>query len=217
RARAARAHRREEPSSAEARDQDAVHPVALLRRAALAARLALGLHAPGDVPRRVRQREARGLLRRDGREGAPRATRPRGRRPPAPRARGHGPAGCAAARAGRGAQGDRRSRRAQRHAARERQGARAGLGGARLVDILLLGIYSFFVWLIFIKLKWLPWNTVSQVIVVIIPVVALTIMILVLNVVAPTSSDVRVIKYVVNVVPQVRGRVLGARRRQPGD
>ena len=76
------------------------------------------------------------------------------------------------------------------------------------MDILLLGIYSFFVWLIFIKLKWLPWNTVSQVIVVIIPVVALTIMILVLNVVAPTSNDVRVIKYVVNVVPQVRGRVL---------
>jgi len=42
------------------------------------------------------------------------------------------------------------------------------------MDALLLGIYAFFVWLIFIKLKWLPWNTTSQVIVVIIPVVALT-------------------------------------------
>ena len=76
------------------------------------------------------------------------------------------------------------------------------------MDIILLGIYAFFVWLIFFKFKWLPWNTVSQVIVVIIPVVALTILILLLNVFAPTSNDVRVLKYVVNVVPQVRGRVL---------
>ena len=33
------------------------------------------------------------------------------------------------------------------------------------MDILLLSIYAFFVWLIFIKFKWLPWNTTSQVIV----------------------------------------------------
>ena len=46
------------------------------------------------------------------------------------------------------------------------------------MEILLLGIYSFFVWLIFIKLKWLPWNTVSQVTVVIIPIVGLTALIL---------------------------------------
>lgn len=76
------------------------------------------------------------------------------------------------------------------------------------MDALLLGIYAFFVWLIFFKFKWLPWNTLSQVIVITLPVVALTVMILVLNVVAPTSGDVRVIKYVINVVPQVRGRVL---------
>ncbi len=31
------------------------------------------------------------------------------------------------------------------------------------MEILLLGIYSFFVWLIFIKFKWLPWNIYSQV------------------------------------------------------
>ncbi|MCC7326193.1 MAG: HlyD family secretion protein [Burkholderiales bacterium] len=75
------------------------------------------------------------------------------------------------------------------------------------MEALLLGIYSFFVWLIFIKFKWLPWNTSSQVIVVIIPIVAMTALILTLNVVAPSSSDVRVIKYVVQVIPQVRGRV----------
>ena len=75
------------------------------------------------------------------------------------------------------------------------------------MEALLIGIYSFFVWLIFIKFKWLPWNTVSQVTVVIIPIVGLTALILLLNVYAPSSSDVRVIKYVVQIVPQVRGQV----------
>ena len=76
------------------------------------------------------------------------------------------------------------------------------------MEVLLLGIYSAIVWFIFIKMKWLPWNIGTQVTVVIIPIVALTALILYLNVVAPSSADVRVIKYVVNVVPQVRGRVL---------
>jgi multidrug resistance efflux pump len=76
------------------------------------------------------------------------------------------------------------------------------------MELILLAIYAFFVWLIFIKFKWLPWNTVTQVTVVIIPIVALTALILALNVFAPSSADVRVLKYVVNVVPQVRGRVV---------
>jgi len=76
------------------------------------------------------------------------------------------------------------------------------------MDILLLGIYAFFVWLIFIKFKWLPWNITSQVIVVTIPIIALTIMILTLNVVAPSSSKLRVFKYTIPIVSQVRGRVL---------
>ncbi len=76
------------------------------------------------------------------------------------------------------------------------------------MEVLLLGIYAAIVWFIFIKMKWLPWNIGTQVTVVIIPIVALTALILYLNVVAPSSADVRVIKYVVNVVPQVRGRVL---------
>ncbi|MDZ7589329.1 MAG: HlyD family secretion protein [Rubrivivax sp.] len=76
------------------------------------------------------------------------------------------------------------------------------------MEALLLAIYSFFVWLIFIKFKWLPWNTTSKVTVVIIPIVAMAALILTLNVVAPTTNDVRVFKYTVQVVPQVRGRVL---------
>jgi multidrug resistance efflux pump len=76
------------------------------------------------------------------------------------------------------------------------------------MEVLLLGIYSFFVWLIFIKLKWLPWNTATQVTVVIIPVVGLGATILLLNIFAPSSADVRVYKYTVPIVSQVKGRVL---------
>src|SRR4051794_32045536 len=76
------------------------------------------------------------------------------------------------------------------------------------MEIILLGIYAAFVWLIFIKLKWLPWNTPWKVAVFIFPVVAIAALLLLLNIFAPTTSDVRVIKYVVPVVSQVRGRVI---------
>ncbi|HTM62061.1 MAG TPA: biotin/lipoyl-binding protein [Burkholderiales bacterium] len=76
------------------------------------------------------------------------------------------------------------------------------------MEVILLGIYSFFVWLIFFKFKWLPWNTTSQVTVAIIPIVGLTVLILTLNVVAPSSADVRVLKYTIPIVSQVRGRVV---------
>jgi multidrug resistance efflux pump len=76
------------------------------------------------------------------------------------------------------------------------------------MEALILAIYSLLVWLVFIKFKWLPWNTQTQVTVVVIPIVGMTALILTLNVVAPSSADVRVIKYVVQVVPQLRGRVV---------
>lgn len=76
------------------------------------------------------------------------------------------------------------------------------------MEILLLLIYAFFVWLIFFKLKWLPWNFVSQAIVITLPFILLAVTILLLNVVAPSSHDVRVINYVVQILPQVRGRVI---------
>jgi len=77
------------------------------------------------------------------------------------------------------------------------------------MEALLLGIYGFFVWLIFIKLKWLPWNIKTQVTVAIIPIVGLTVLILLLNIYAPSSADVRVFKYTVPIVSQLRGRVIG--------
>ena len=76
------------------------------------------------------------------------------------------------------------------------------------MEILLLGIYSFFVWLIFIKLKLLPWTTPWKVAVAIFPVVAIIAMLLLLNVFAPTTTDLHVVRYVVPVVSQVRGRVI---------
>ena len=76
------------------------------------------------------------------------------------------------------------------------------------MDILLLGIYAFLVWLVFIKLKWLPWTTPWKVGVAIFPIVVLAGMMLLLNIFAPTTSDVRVVKYIVPIVSQVRGRVI---------
>src|SRR6476659_7824895 len=76
------------------------------------------------------------------------------------------------------------------------------------MEVILLGIYSFFVWLIFFKSKLLPWNIVSQVIVITLPIIGLTALVLILNIVAPSSHDVRVVNYNVQVIPQVVGRVI---------
>ena len=76
------------------------------------------------------------------------------------------------------------------------------------MEIILLLIYAGIVWLLFFKLKLLPWTFVSQVIVFTLPIIGMTALILILNVVAPSSSDVRVINYVVQVTPRVTGRVI---------
>jgi multidrug resistance efflux pump len=75
------------------------------------------------------------------------------------------------------------------------------------MELILLIIYSVFVWLIFFKFKLLPWNITSQVIVVTIPIIALTIIILFMNICAPSSSDVRAQNYVIPIVPRVTGQV----------
>jgi len=76
------------------------------------------------------------------------------------------------------------------------------------MELILLGIYAAIVWLIFIKFKLLPWNITSQVIVVTIPIVALSVLMLCLNIGAPTTKDMRAINYVVQIVPRVTGRVI---------
>jgi multidrug resistance efflux pump len=76
------------------------------------------------------------------------------------------------------------------------------------MELILLGIYSYIVYLIFFKFKWLPWNFISQVIVVTIPIVGLTLLILLLNIVAPSSADVRVVNYVTAVNARIQGMVV---------
>ena len=76
------------------------------------------------------------------------------------------------------------------------------------MELLFLIAYSFFAWLIFFKFKWLPWNITTQVITITIPLFLIAIVILLLNIGAPSSTDVRVLNYVVQVVPRVTGRVV---------
>jgi len=75
------------------------------------------------------------------------------------------------------------------------------------MEIILLIIYSAIVWFIFFKKKWLPWNITSQVIVVTIPIFALTVLILFMNIVCPSSHDVRAMNYTIPIVPRVSGQV----------
>jgi multidrug resistance efflux pump len=75
------------------------------------------------------------------------------------------------------------------------------------MELILLIIYSVIVWLIFFKFKLLPWNITSQVIVVTIPIIMLTVLVLFMNICAPSSSDVRAQNYVIPIVPRVTGQV----------
>jgi multidrug resistance efflux pump len=75
------------------------------------------------------------------------------------------------------------------------------------MELILLIIYSVIVWLIFFKFKLLPWNITSQVIVATIPIIALTVLILFMNIVAPSASDVLAQNYVIPIVPRVTGQV----------
>src|SRR3954447_20989312 len=75
------------------------------------------------------------------------------------------------------------------------------------MEIILLGIYGFFVWLIFFKFKWLPWNFTSQFIVITLPIVAMMALYLLLNIAAPATNDVRAMNYVIPVVPRITGQV----------
>ena len=76
------------------------------------------------------------------------------------------------------------------------------------MEALLLAIYATIVWLIFFKFKLLPWTITAKVIVVTIPVVGMITLILLLNVFAPSSGDVIVVRNNVGIVSQVKGRVI---------
>src|SRR4029077_14445358 len=75
------------------------------------------------------------------------------------------------------------------------------------MEVILLGIYGFFVWLIFFKFKWLPWNFTTQVITITLPIVAMMALFLLLNICAPATDDVRAMNYVIPIVPRITGQV----------
>lgn len=76
------------------------------------------------------------------------------------------------------------------------------------MEIILLGIYGFFVWLIFFKFKWLPWNFTTQFITITLPIVGLMVLFLLLNISAPATDDVRAMNYTIPIVPRVSGQVI---------
>src|SRR5438105_2164125 len=75
------------------------------------------------------------------------------------------------------------------------------------MEVILLGIYGFFVWLIFYKFKWLPMNFTAAVITITLPIVAMMAMFLLLNIAAPATDDVRAMNYVIPIVPRITGQV----------
>lgn len=68
--------------------------------------------------------------------------------------------------------------------------------------------YAGLVWLIFFKLKLLPWNRVSQVGVVAIGVTGIVALLVAMSLYQPYSTDVRAYRTVIQIVPRVTGRVV---------
>ena len=68
--------------------------------------------------------------------------------------------------------------------------------------------YGVIVWLIFIKLKLLPWNGKSQAAVIGIGITAIFSLVVAMSLFQPFSTDVRVYQRVVQIVPRVTGRVI---------
>src|SRR6476661_5814269 len=71
------------------------------------------------------------------------------------------------------------------------------------MEVILLGIYGFFVWLIFYKFKWLPMNFTAAVITITLPIVAMMALFLLLNIAAPATDDVRAMNYVIPIGPRI--------------
>ena len=68
--------------------------------------------------------------------------------------------------------------------------------------------YCAIIWVIFIKLKLLPWNRTSQVAVAGIGITAILALVVSMNLFQPSSQDVRVYQHVIQIVPRVTGRVI---------
>ncbi len=72
---------------------------------------------------------------------------------------------------------------------------------------MILGGYAFIIWLLFIKLKVFPWNIKTQVGSVAGGLALGATIIFTINVVTPSTADVRVINFAAEIVPRVNGTV----------
>src|SRR5438045_8788026 len=75
------------------------------------------------------------------------------------------------------------------------------------MEIILLGIYAFLVWLSFFKFKRLPWNITTAFITLMLHIVGMMVLFLLLNICAPATDDVRAMNDVIPIVPRITGQV----------
>ena len=76
-----------------------------------------------------------------------------------------------------------------------------------MLEIIIV-LYALAVWWIFFKRKLYPWDKRAKIIVFVTPAVFVVIMILLMNIFAPSSNDVRVTRHEIPIIPQVKGRVI---------
>jgi multidrug resistance efflux pump len=72
----------------------------------------------------------------------------------------------------------------------------------------LILCYCGILWLVFFKLKLLPWNTVSQAVSAVIGIVAIMELLILINIYQPYSTNATLVKKAIPIVARVPGRVL---------
>ena len=73
--------------------------------------------------------------------------------------------------------------------------------------VIILVLYICLIWILFFKFKWLPWNKVSQWICIIVGTVILSGFLVGLQALTPSSSQAYITGQIVEIAPQVSGRI----------
>ncbi len=73
--------------------------------------------------------------------------------------------------------------------------------------VLILVLYIALIWLLFFKFKWLPWNKLTQWICIIVGTVILSGFLVGLQALTPSSSQAYITGQIVEIAPQVSGRI----------
>ena len=73
--------------------------------------------------------------------------------------------------------------------------------------VIILTLYIALVWLLFFKFKWLPWNKLTQWLCLIVGVVILSGFLVGLQALTPSSSEAVITGRIVEIAPQVSGRI----------